>query len=116
MECYLAAGVNLTAAPVVGIGSICRRQHTREAAHIIGTLAALGLKLHGFGLKTVGLRKTARMLISADSQSWSIGMWRQGTRGSYIPWREMMGYALDWRERILAEIDGADAGQYRMAI
>ena len=34
-------------------------------------LAALGLKLHGFGYKTLGLRRVHHLLESADSMAWS---------------------------------------------
>jgi len=52
---YAAAGVDLTKARTVGLGSVCRRQATGEIAHIVRELAALGLRLHGFGVKTSGL-------------------------------------------------------------
>jgi hypothetical protein len=70
-ERYVAAGVDLARAPVVGVGSICRRQGTREALEIIRTLSGYGLPLHGFGMKTLGLRKIAHLLASSDSMAWS---------------------------------------------
>jgi hypothetical protein len=38
VELYAAAGVDLAAAPVVGLGSVCRRQATDEAAEIVDAL------------------------------------------------------------------------------
>src|SRR5262245_14397982 len=37
---YAAAGIDLTREPLVGVGSICRRQATGDAAQIINTLQA----------------------------------------------------------------------------
>jgi hypothetical protein len=49
-------GVDLTAAPLVGVGSVCRRQATGEAGRILTALHAHGVtRLHGFGFKTLGL-------------------------------------------------------------
>lgn len=72
-ERYAAAGVDLTAAPLVGLGSVCRRQATGEVAHIIAELRASGIgRLHGFGFKTTGLRANWHALTSADSMAWSL--------------------------------------------
>ncbi|MGR6997271.1 deazapurine DNA modification protein DpdA family protein [Yinghuangia aomiensis] len=60
VDLYQQAGVDLTAEPLVGLGSVCRRQATDEATRIVTTLAGLGLRLHGFGFKTLGLRSCAR--------------------------------------------------------
>lgn len=71
VEMYEDAGVNLFDKPIVGVGSICRRQATDEIAGIIERLAALGLSLHGFGIKTLGLKLYGKHLASADSLAWS---------------------------------------------
>lgn len=52
---YAAAGIELAAEPVVGLGSVCRRQTTAEIDVITDLLAGLGLRLHGFGVKITGL-------------------------------------------------------------
>jgi hypothetical protein len=70
-DLYAAAGVDLAAAPVVGLGSVCRRQATGEIEEIVRHFAAQGLKLHGFGVKTKGLGAYADGLTSADSMAWS---------------------------------------------
>jgi hypothetical protein len=44
-ELYAVAGVDLAALPLVGLGSVCRRQSTAEIAVIVGELARRGLKL-----------------------------------------------------------------------
>jgi hypothetical protein len=109
---YDAAGVDLTAEPVVGVGSVCRRQSSDEIGTIFGTLAGLGIACHGFGVKTQGLAKYHRHLVSADSMSWSYA----GRRDPPLPgcvghkncancWR----YALRWRRDVLRTIINADA-------
>src|SRR5207249_4985265 len=67
VDLYAEAGVDLVAEPLVGLGSVCRRQATSEIEHLVGSLAALGLRLHGFGVKTLGLARYGRHLVSADS-------------------------------------------------
>ncbi|MFE5037100.1 hypothetical protein [Streptomyces sp. NPDC056683] len=70
---YAAAGVDLTAEPVVGLGSVCRREATTEIAAIVAYFADRGLNLHGFGVKSSGLNLYGNELTSADSQAWSFG-------------------------------------------
>jgi hypothetical protein len=71
VEMYAKAGINLGDYPVVGVGTICRRQGTNEIRNIIASLATTGLPLHGFGVKTTGLTKYGSLLHSADSLAWS---------------------------------------------
>jgi hypothetical protein len=69
---YARHGVDLAALPVVGVGSVCRRQATREAVAIFGALHRAGLRnLHAYGVKTLGLNQFATLLASADSLAWS---------------------------------------------
>lgn len=70
-DLYEMAGVHLQDEPIVGIGSVCRRQATTEAVAIFERLAHEGLrgKMHGFGVKTAGLPDVASYLASADSQA-----------------------------------------------
>lgn len=90
--------------PLVGLGSVCRRQGMAEAGGIVRSLYARGLKnLHGFGFKITGLvgRETcARYLASADSMAWSrAGRWAgQGLANS-------LSYALSWRSELLRRVD-----------
>lgn len=71
LDRYHAAGLDLTAEPVVGIGSVCRRQATTTIAAIARELAGLGIALHGFGVKALGIGTYACHLASADSMAWS---------------------------------------------
>ena len=57
LELYAARGHDLTWLPVVGLGSVCRRQRTQEAADIVRRLAAEGLQLHVFGFKWQALAR-----------------------------------------------------------
>lgn len=70
-EMYAAAGINLAAEPVVGLGSVCRRQATGEIREIVEYFAGKDYRLHGFGVKTLGLAQYADGLVSADSMAWS---------------------------------------------
>lgn len=55
VEQYKRAGTDLTKVPLVGVGSVCRRQRTAEVLAVLSPLKALGLRLHGFGVKVTGL-------------------------------------------------------------
>jgi len=102
-EQYSAAGITLSDFDRVGIGSVCRRQATKEASDIFCALAPLGLKLHGFGLKTGYLGAgLAAGLASCDSMAWSLRARRApplegcGHRSC----RNCLRFALRWRERL----------------
>lgn len=71
LDLYAQAGVDLYAAPLVGLGTVCRRHRTPEIARIVNELAATGLRLHGFGMKSAGVARVAHTLVSADSTAWS---------------------------------------------
>ena len=73
VEMYAEAGVDLVARPLVGVGTICRRQASATAGGILASLAtAYRLRLHAFGFKTLGLRQFSGYIISADSMAWSL--------------------------------------------
>jgi hypothetical protein len=105
---YDNAGVDLVAEPLVGIGSICRRQHHSEIGRIVGGLAQLGLRLHGFGVKQLGLQHYAWALASADSMAWSYDARRgQALRGcTHRSCSNCLPYALRWRARTLERLTG----------
>jgi hypothetical protein len=104
-EAYLAAGVDLTAEPLVGLGSVCRRQATSEIDRIVTMLAGQGLRLHGFGVKTAGLSRYGWALASADSLAWSYAARREpalpGHRHKNCA--NCLTYALAWRERVVRQ-------------
>jgi hypothetical protein len=99
---YEDAGVDLTAEPLVGVGSVCRRQSEEEIGRIMASLA--GLRLHGFGVKKAGLVRYGRFLVSADSMAWSYAARRDfplpGCRHGSCA--NCSRYALRWRGELLA--------------
>lgn len=110
VDLYQQAGVDLWAAPIIGLGTVCRRQRAPEIARIVCDLASTGLRLHGFGMKSDGLARVAHLLTSADSMAWSTRgrmAWQHerrqlchgGHKGSCANCR---GWALRWRERVIA--------------
>jgi hypothetical protein len=118
IDLYERAGVGLAALPVVGVGTVCRRQGTHEGRVILETLAAFGLRLHGFGLKLTGLAATAPILASADSLAWSYAARRAAPLPGCIGHKNCancLRYALAWRERVLETIAGAAPAQLRFA-
>jgi len=108
VDLYQRAGVDLTAQQVVGLGSVCRRQATTEIGAIVGTLAALRLPLHGFGVKIAGLASYSAYLTSADSMAWSA--WGRRTRpcvhGRAKSEANCRWFAGAWRDKALAAVDG----------
>ena len=81
VEMYRAAGVELTELPLVGVGTICRRQDTDEIGALVGSLCAAGIRMHGFGVKAKGLALYGSQLVSADSMAWSYSAARKGHEG-----------------------------------
>lgn len=115
IDLYGRADIDLTAEPLVGLGTVCRRQGTREAAAIARRLAGDGLRLHGFGVKKSGLDHPRwaywDALASCDSMAWSAAARWDANHGipSCDPARRRsctncLHYALDYRERLLASL------------
>jgi hypothetical protein len=108
VDIYSSAGIDLSTLPLVGIGSVCRRQHTKEIGQIISGIAQRGISLHGFGVKQLGLQKYAWALASADSMAWS---YRARNRPA-LPGHTHKScgncptFALQWRERVLNGYEG----------
>ncbi|WP_246843331.1 hypothetical protein [Allokutzneria sp. NRRL B-24872] len=100
-DLYERAGINLDAEPLVGVGSVCRRQHTAEVQQIMGTLAARGLRLHGFGVKISGLARYADALASSDSMAWSKrGRHVPGCTPSHRSESNCITFALAWHRQV----------------
>ncbi len=114
IDLYMAEGCDLRG--VVGVGSVCRRQATKEAGVIFRRLAheLPQARLHGFGVKTSGLPRYGQVLGSADSMAWSMDAYRSAPlpecvraakEGKIRPHKNCANcatYALKWRERLLA--------------
>lgn len=103
IDFYRETGVDLAAEPVVGIGSVCRRQHIDEIQMIISEVQAAGVRLHGFGVKNLGLRAYADLLTSADSMAWSFrGRHEKGCEPGHVTESNCYQFAKGWRLRLLA--------------
>jgi hypothetical protein len=107
---FRAVGVDLTAEALVGIGSVCRRQHTDEIGQVFAAIWDAGVaRLHGFGVKTLGLRRYGHLLTSGDSLSWSMQARREpalpGCSG-HINCANCRRYAYAWARRITGDSAG----------
>lgn len=135
---YERAGVDLGAAPVVGVGTMCRRQDTAAASRIFGDIQAewarthdAPLALHGFGLKSEGLRQrawigltpttVADLLESSDSLAWSDHATHHppldghdkpgpGRPRGHKHCNNCAEFALEWRKRLLDGVTMATMG------
>jgi len=107
LRLYLAAGIDLRQERLVGLGSVCRRQAGVDIEVIVQRLAGAGLRLHGFGVKTLGLERYADLLASSDSLAWSF----RARHDQPLPQCEhkacssCLRYALAWRERLLGGLE-----------
>lgn len=72
-DAYRSAGIDLASLPLVGVGSVCRRQDTVGIGMLMATLQDIGARLHAFGMKVGGLRLSVGYVTSADSMAWSFG-------------------------------------------
>lgn len=104
---YAANGIDLTAEPLVGIGSVCRRQDTTEIDVIVSAIAGLGIRLHGFGVKTRGLAKYAPSLVSADSLAWSYNARKNAPLDgcTHKSCANCLLWASRWRDDLLAALN-----------
>jgi len=122
VEMYAASGVHLPTHRLVGVGSVCRRASSaeiHEVGRILEALVGRGLRLHGFGLKSDGLRMYGQWLRSADSMAWSRrGRWHgaeqytpEGQVGLFgeLPAVERVSlansqpWAEEWRRRMVTD-------------
>lgn len=104
---YIDRGHALTLLPIVGIGSVCRRQQMAEITQVIARFHSDGIKLHAFGFKATGLKTggSAR-LASSDSMAWSFHARKNpGDAINHLQKHancaNCLEYALLWRQRLL---------------
>lgn len=99
---YEDAGVDLAACPVIGMGSVCRRQSTLSIGLLIQELAEFrGLRLHVFGFKTKGLPMVINSVVSSDSMAWSLEAGFHRHEGAD---QNCLGDALEWRDAMLNRV------------
>jgi hypothetical protein len=112
-DMYADAGVDLAKEKIVGLGSVCRRQNMMRAGHLVMSLANDGLRLHGFGFKSTGLKSCGHLLASSDSLAWSLNARLNEPlpecAGKHKKCTNCMRYALQWREGLLASTDRRNA-------
>ena len=108
-ELFEASGVDLRAEPVVGLGSVCRRQNTDDIERIVKYFHAKDIRLHGFGVKILGIKKYGEMLESADSMAWSFDARYTKSYCSVCKVNpttkncaNCLQYALEWRRKVLS--------------
>jgi hypothetical protein len=104
---YQDAGVDLTTEPLVGVGSVCRRQHSAVIGQVFAAIRDAGVpRVHGFGIKLLGLRRYGHLLASADSMAWSMQARREpplpGCAG-HINCANCRRYAYAWAGRIVEQ-------------
>lgn len=108
LEAYARVGIDLCREPIIGVGTVCRRQATDEVVEILETLAGYGLKLHGFGVKKQGVIRLSPYLSSADSMAWSFDArhLRRPVCGSktHKNCANCLRFALGWRGELLRGI------------
>lgn len=106
-EMYAESGVVLADYPVVGVGSVCRRQGTGSIGALFAVLATEGLLLHGFGVKTQGLQRIGHLLTSADSMAWSYDARRNPPLAGHTHKNcaNCLDWARDWRANLLSQLD-----------
>lgn len=100
---YAEQGIDLEAEPLVGLGSVCRRQNTVEAGLIVRRLESEGLALHAFGIKSTGIESFGDVLASADSMAWSYAARRRQEKlagCTHRDCRHCIRYARRWRSSI----------------
>ena len=103
VEMYRAYGVDLRIEKTVGVGSICRRQHTTQASQIFALLHSEGISIHAFGLKLLGLKVNHDKIKSSDSMAWSFDARRSRRQlpgHPHINCANCLEFAELWRDKV----------------
>ncbi|MBO2461587.1 deazapurine DNA modification protein DpdA family protein [Actinomadura violacea] len=121
-DMYEKHGIDLTKEPLVGVGSVCRLQSTVK---IVDRFAALhhhfggNIRLHGFGVKKLGLKLIAPGVVSGDSAAGS----RRGrsagpcTHGSgAVSEANCPVFARQWYEQVLHAATQTTAAQWEAVV
>lgn len=107
VELYDRAGIDLTAEPLVGLGSVCRRENTDEIGRVVKMLHDVGISLHGYGVKEQGITKYGTFLTSSDSMAWSFVARRRQIKlpeCSHVRCQNCPVFAQKWRKDLLQKM------------
>jgi hypothetical protein len=89
---------------LVGVGSVCKRQHTLEIGSIAKCLKEQhGLRTHFFGVKQAGIYHYGAYMASADSMAWSYNARREDRMEGCIHsgnCANCIRYAMNWRNKL----------------
>lgn len=109
---YRRAGVDLASLPLVGVGSVCRRQDTGMAEDLVRQLHGEGVRAHLFGFKLGGLRRCGHLAASADSMAWSFAARRDAPLPgcTHANCANCIRYAMRWRQKALRACEGPRQG------
>lgn len=106
VDMYEARGIDLTQYPIVGVGSVCRRQASSQIDTVISAILRRDpdMPLHAFGVKAGGLKIYGRKILTCDSLAWSYQARREPPLAGHIhsSCANCLDYALTWRSRVLA--------------
>ena len=106
IDVYSARGINLNEYPIVGVGSVCRRQATAQIDAVFSSILRHypDMLLHAFGVKAGGLKIYGNKLYTADSMAWSYQARREPPLAGHThsSCANCLEYALKWRQRVLA--------------
>lgn len=107
VELYLKRGHDLRRLPLVGVGTMCRREMTIRASITMGLLRRDGLRLHGFGFKKRGLKLAVADLASADSLAWSTNARKSPPLPGHAhkSCSNCPEWALSWRDELLGQLE-----------
>lgn len=117
-DMYDRAGIDLTKAERVGMGTFCRRANLQPVQNLVHRLWNDGIKMHGFGVKQDGLPIMGHHLASADSLAWSLTARLSPTRlcGQHHNAQKCSHcrtWATMWADKVIASIG---TGHYQMAM
>lgn len=105
---FESEGVATQRGRTIGIGSVCSRQSEQEITDLLTPLWLNGFRMHGFGLKTLGLARCGWLMDSADSQACYFHARRRGMRLDGCTHRGPCSYcprwAGVWRGQVLAKM------------
>ena len=111
LKMYRDFGFALEKEPLVGVGSFAARQRSKELNLALSVLHHEGIRIHAFGLSSLGLMRVHRFICSADSMVWSYVARRRRLKhtkcqGTHSVCNNCLDFALAWRRELLSQVTG----------